>query len=279
MVQRTSCNTLGGGIYSAKLRGGRQGTTCFADYPPRKLYGNRSVPKAASTALWEFPPKHWAALREGCCTNFLVLPDACIQGDNAPMDQEQLDVSAAFVDELLELKIVQLLGEGQEVLTNPPLFTVPKEGQEGQWRVIADMLCGGQNSCIGPDPCVLPRQSHILDQMYQGGYLAVVDASKFSASQFPTYPEDGPYLGFKHPVTGIIYVYRGLPMGGAVSPGIAGQFSLSLLRLLRENSHLFQGEARANCWWTDLSETGFDPKLGYGFVLSSADGPAVKMWV
>jgi hypothetical protein len=234
-------------------------------------------PKQLQLLWWEFPPEHWTALREGCRMNFLVEPESCIH-DNAPMDQEQLDVAAAFVDELLELKIVKLMDDGREVLANSPLFTVPKEGQEGQWRVIADMLRGGQNSCIGPDPCVLPRQSHILDQMYEGGYSAVVDASKFF-HQFPTHPDDRPFLGLKHPVTGVLYVYRGLPMGGGSSPGIAGQFGLSLLRLLRENSEIFQGEARANCWWTGFSETGFDPKLGYGFVLHAKDGPAVKMWV
>jgi hypothetical protein len=234
-------------------------------------------PKQLQLLWWEFPPQHWTALREGCRMNFLVPPVACIH-DNAPMDQEQLDVAAAFVDELLELKIVKLMDEGREVLANAPLFTVPKEGQEGQWRVIADMLRGGQNSCIGPDPCVLPRQSHILDQMYEGGYSAVVDASKFF-HQFPTHPDDRPYLGLKHPITGVLYVYRGLPMGGGSSPGLAGQYGLSLLRLLREKCKLFQGEAKANCWWTGFSETGFDPKLGYGFILHTKDGPAVKMWV
>jgi hypothetical protein len=209
--------------------------------------------------------------------NFLIEPTACIH-DNTPMDSEQIDVAAAFVDELLELKIVKLVGEGKEVLTTAPLFTVPKEGQEGEWRVIADMLRGGQNSCIAPDPCVLPRQSHILDQMYEGGYSAVVDASKFFY-QFPTHPDDRPFLGLKHPITGVLYVYRGLPMGGGSSPGIAGKFGLSLLRLLREQCKLFQGEPKANCYWTGFSEVGFDPKLGYGFILQAKDGPAVKMWV
>jgi hypothetical protein len=34
-----------------------------------------------------------------------------------------------------------------------------------------------------------------------------------------------------------------------------------------------------NCWWTGFSETAFEPGLGYGFVLTARDGPAVKMWV
>jgi hypothetical protein len=104
-------------------------------------------PKQLQLLWWEFPPEHWTALREGCQMNFLVQPESCIH-DNAPMDQEQLDVAAAFVDKLLELKIVRLMDDGKEVLANSPLFTVPKEGQEGQWRVVADLLRGGQNSIL-----------------------------------------------------------------------------------------------------------------------------------
>jgi hypothetical protein len=99
-------------------------------------------PKLLQLLWWEFPPEHWTALREGCRMNFLIQAEACIH-DNATMDHEQLDVAAGFVDELLELKIVQLLGDGAEVLMNAPLFTVPKDGQEGQWIVIADMGQGG----------------------------------------------------------------------------------------------------------------------------------------
>jgi hypothetical protein len=68
-------------------------------------------------------------------------------------------------------------------------------------------------------------------------------------------------------------------MGGGSSPGIAGKFGLSLLRLLREQCTLFQGEPKANCYWAGFSEVGFDPKLSYGFILQAKDGPAIKMWV
>jgi hypothetical protein len=68
------------------------------------------------------------------------------------------------------------------------------------------MLRGGQNKCIGADPVVLPRASHILDLMYEGGYSAVVDASKFF-HQFSTHPKDRPHLGLKHPITGLLYYY------------------------------------------------------------------------
>jgi hypothetical protein len=149
--------------------------------------------------------------------------------------------------------------------------SVQKESQESD-----NMLRGGQNSCMGSNPVFLPRSGHILDQMYKGGYSAVVNASKFFY-QFSTHPDDRPYLGLKHPITGALYAYGGLPMGGNSSPCLAGQYGLSLLRLLRERCKLFQGKGRANCWWTGFLEIGFDPTLGYGFVLESADGPAVKI--
>jgi hypothetical protein len=166
-----------------------------------------------------------------------------------------------------------------ETLLNAPLFVVPKdEGQEGEWQVIANMLRGRQNSCMGSHPVFLPQLGHILDQMYQGGYSAVVDASKFFY-QFSTHPNDRPYLGLKHPITGVLYAYGGLPMGGSSSPCLAGQYGLSLLRLLWERCKLVQGKGRANYWWTGFLEKGFDLALAYGFVLESAGGPVVKIWV
>jgi hypothetical protein len=47
------------------------------------------------------------------------------------------------VEELLDLEAVQTPTEGHTILTTAPLFVVPKEGQEGEWQVIADMLRGG----------------------------------------------------------------------------------------------------------------------------------------
>jgi hypothetical protein len=135
------------------------------------------APKRLQLLWWEFPPEHWTPLREGSPMNFLVEPVPRLN-PNAHMDSEQLVIAAGFVDELLELSILLSFAEWKAFLTNAPLFVVPKEGQGGEWRVIADMLHGGQNSCVGSDPVFLPRTSHILDQMYQGGYSAVVDASK-----------------------------------------------------------------------------------------------------
>ena len=141
--------------------------------------------------------------------NFLKQEPQAMIDDNAPMDAEQTRVAAEFVEALLDLGVVQTPREGRQVLSTAPLFVVPKEGQEGQWRVIADMLRGGQNECIAGDPVFLPRISHILDQMYLGGYdSAVVDASKYFY-QFPTHPDDRPYLGLKHPITGVLLEYTG----------------------------------------------------------------------
>jgi hypothetical protein len=96
--------------------------------------------------------------------NFLITPPSEIH-DNAVMDPEQLEVAGAFVDELVSLGVLRLPPSHREVLLTAPLFAVPKPHQPGQWRVIADMLRGRQNECVGSDPVVLPRANHILDQM------------------------------------------------------------------------------------------------------------------
>ena len=234
-------------------------------------------PQQLQLLWWEFPKEHWTPLREGSRMNFLQTPPSELK-PNAVLNDEQLAVAAAFVDELLALKVLALLDDGDaDILLNAPLFVVAKEGQPGEWRVIADMLRGGQNMCIGTYPTVLPRISHILDLMYEGGYSAVVDASKFFY-QFKTHPDDRKYLGLLHPVTNVLYAYCGLPMGSAQSPSLAGRYGLSFLRALRSRYQEFQGTPRANCWWTGFSEIGFDPELGYGFVLEAEDGPAVKVW-
>jgi hypothetical protein len=106
------------------------------------------APKRLQLLWWEFPPEHWTPLREGSPMNFLVEPVPRLN-PNANMDQEQLDVAASFVDELLELSVLCDFEEGKEFLMNAPLFVVPKEGQEGEWRVIADMLRGGAKFVYG----------------------------------------------------------------------------------------------------------------------------------
>jgi hypothetical protein len=208
--------------------------------------------------------------------NFVHAPKAEIH-ENAVMDEIQTKVTAEFVNELLDLEAVRVPAEGRAILTTAPLFVVPKEGQEGEWRVIADMLRGGQNECIASDPVVLPRVSHILDQMYSGRFSTVVDASKYFY-QFLTHPDNRPYLGLKHPITGILLEYAGLPMGGANSPALACRYGLSFVRMLKGRFDEFQGDPKINCWWTGFSATGYYPELGYGFNLIGGDGASVKVW-
>jgi hypothetical protein len=211
--------------------------------------GNYTLDGPAAKKLkllwWEFPAEHWKPLREGSRMNFLKNPEPMIH-ENAIMNEEQTRVAADFVKELLDLEAVQTPAEGRQILTTAPLFVVPKEGQEGEWRVIADMLLGGQNECIGGDPVFLPRISHILDQMYSDGHSAVVDASKYFY-QFPTHPDDRPFLGLRHPITQVLLEYAGLPMGGANSPAIACRYGLSFIRMLRERFETFQGDPKINC--------------------------------
>ena len=126
---------------------------------------------AASTLQilwWEFPPEHWTDLREGSRMNFSSPPPSTIH-DNAPMDVSAMEVAGAFVDELDDLGVLLAEDDKFKILLNAPLFCIPKEGQPGEWRVIADMLRGGQNSSMMRDPVYLPRTTHILSQMYTGG--------------------------------------------------------------------------------------------------------------
>ncbi|CAJ1931340.1 unnamed protein product, partial [Cylindrotheca closterium] len=139
------------------------------------------------------------------------------------MDEEMLEAAVQFVDELVELGVLRSIDEGLTVLTNAPLFVVGKDGQPGQWRVIADMLRGGQNDCVGQDPVFMPRIAHIVDQMYTEGYSAVVDLSKFFY--------DRPYLGLLHPKTAELLTYYGLAMGAGNSPAIACRIGLAFVRL------------------------------------------------
>jgi hypothetical protein len=116
-----------------------------------------------------------------------------------------------------------------------------------------------------------------MDLMYENGYSAIVDTSKFFY-QFPTHPEDRKYLGLLHPVTNVLYAYCGLPMGAGTSPGLACRYGLSFLHALKTRFDEFKGEGKANCWWTGFTNLEFDPEKGYSFTFESDDGPAVLIW-
>ena len=59
-------------------------------------------PQKLQILWWEFPQEHWVELREGSYMNFLFEPKEGIS-PNAKMDDEQLAVAAAFMDELISL--------------------------------------------------------------------------------------------------------------------------------------------------------------------------------
>ena len=226
---------------------------------------------------WEFPPEHWEALRDGCPMNFITQPPHVIT-PNAPMMEEQVDIAAEFIDELWHIGVFELIPDGCEMLANAPLFTIPKPGQPGQWRVIADMKNGGQNAHIGKDPVHLPKAGGILEKLYTGGWSAIVDASKFFHN-FPTHAHDRPYLGCIHPKTGQRLWYLGLPMGSSQSPALACRFGLSILRSLVEQEPVFQGAIRENGWRSRLAGKEYQPELGSGLVRIGDDGlPAALIW-
>jgi hypothetical protein len=98
-----------------------------------------SAPKPTHLQLlwWEFPRESWDELREGCSMNVLKPPIEQIT-PNSEMTPEQVMIAAEFVDELVSLGILIAVRPG-EMVTNGPLFCLPKPGQPGQWRILSDM--------------------------------------------------------------------------------------------------------------------------------------------
>jgi hypothetical protein len=128
---------------------------------------------------------------------FLKEPSRVIH-PNSPMDDDARAKAADFLDELIDLGIAHRADPHNPVWATIPVFTLVKLYQPGQIRIIADALAGGQNECCARDPVYLNRPGHILERLYEGGYTAVVDASKFFY-QFLTRKEDQRYLGIVHP--------------------------------------------------------------------------------
>ena len=122
----------------------------------------------------------------------------------------------------------------------------------------------------------LLRANHILEEMYTRGYSAVVDMSKYFYN-IPTHPDDHPFLGLLHLITGALYTYFGLPMGSSSSPTFASRVGDSFLRLLRQKFGIFSGVGTANFFLSSFKELGYDPDRGYGFILTNQQGVAVKL--
>jgi hypothetical protein len=227
---------------------------------------------------WEFPMESWDELREGYSMNFITPPKEQIT-PNSEMTAEQVTIAEEFVEELVNLGVLIRVKPG-EMVTNGPLFCLPKPGQPGQWRILSDMRRGGQNETVGADPTVFPKSGMILDQLYTAGSSAVADTSKFFYN-FPTKPDERRYLGCIHPRRPEEHlVYGDLPMGGGNSPAMAGRHGAALLRKIQEISPLYRGTPAANTWWRYYS-TGaeYQSELGHGLVYIGDDGlPAVRVW-
>jgi hypothetical protein len=194
---------------------------------------------------WEFPKERWDELREGCSMNFLQEPVHLIQ-PNSMMTADQLEIAEEFIVELVSLAVL-IKVDGEYLKTNTPTFCLPKPGQPGQWRVLADMKKGRQNEAMAADPTVFPKTLYILHQMYHGGYSMVIDASKYFYN-FPTVPAERCYLGVISTKTKKAYVYAGLAMGAGSSPAIAGRMGAAFLRKLQAISPYFQGDISFNTW-------------------------------
>lgn len=230
---------------------------------------------------WAFPSAHWDEIRDGSSMNYLR-PPSPMDTPNSPMDEDATAVAAEFIDELLGIGAMGPLPPGVDPQVIAPLFAVPKAGQPGQYRIIADFRRGTQNQFAGPDPVCLNRPTHILEQLYRGGWSAVVDASKYFY-QFKTREDEWPYLCLRHPITGEVYTYYGLPMGASNSPALGGRFGLGFLRhvLERINGPPSSGAVENNTWWASFTATGeYHPDLGHGYLLRRADGGLpVHVWV
>ena len=218
---------------------------------------------------WEWPESHQERLRKGCDQLFQVCPEEGIV-PNQDMDPDQLETAAEFVDELIEMGV--LIECRVPMKRNGPLLVIPKEGQPGQWRVLSDMKRGGQNAYMAKDPVAMPRVADIAASLCHGGYSAIIDISK-EFYHFPTREEDQPYLGLIHPKTGKHYCYAGSPMGSASTPGISGQATAVVKRLIMEHEHA-QGTIVVNDVTNHLTGEPYHPRWPEGrIVVAPPDHP------
>ena len=231
-------------------------------------------PKYLQVLWWEFPEEHQDEVRRGSSMRFLIDPGEELV-PNPPMTAEQVQVVAEFVDELQSLGVVRKAT--RKLRRVCPIFVVPKPGQPGQWRCIADMRRGGQNSCCSLDPIYLPGAKDILPHLYSGGWSAVADASKYFHN-YLTLPEERDLIGIIHPITGEELWYVGLPMGSVNSPSIACRFGEGLLGRLRREKSVFRADRYLlNTWAEALAGEAYDPGIGHGYVGIQVNGRPVAL--
>ena len=231
-------------------------------------------PKYLQILWWEFPEAQREEARLGSSMRFLIDPGTSLVA-NPLMTAEQTQVVETFVNELMELGVLRK--SERELRRVCPLFVVPKLGQPGQWRCIADMRRGGQNDCCSLDPIYLPSVHDILPHLYSNGWSAIADASKYFHN-YQTLPSERDLIGIIHPVTGEHLWYVGLPMGSVNSPSIACRFGEGILNMLRTESPVFRGVTRKeNTWRTALQNGSYDPNIGHGYVYYQRSGSPVAL--
>jgi hypothetical protein len=228
---------------------------------------------------WEWPPCHWDGLRLGTSMNFMKTPTSCLV-PNQIMNADETMLASKFVDELIRLGVLKTASTFQiEIRNNFPLFLVPKPGQPGESRCIADGARGGQNEVCVPDPCFMTSPDHILPRLYRGGWSATLDMSKYF-HLFLTAATEKQFLGLIHPKSGEKLFYDTFPMGTCNSPAASGRFGAAFIRLIIESSPLFQGSPIDNSLVGMILDKNFDPSLGQGRVLIGLDGlPALLIWL
>ena len=239
----------------------------------RSNYGPEG-PQRLTILWWEWPKIHWKALTEGSSMNFMLEPTTG-KKENSKMDREQLETAIKFVDELIDLGVL-VDAEEEDVSNNFPLFLVPKSGQEGQWRCIADGKAGGQNEVCLSDPLHLLQPRDILPRLYPGGYSAIVDASKYF-HMFRTLQNEWKYMGVLHPKTGKWYAYATLPMGTWASPAVSCCFGSGFLRTVMDGHPHFQGAPLQNDVTSQLQGKALDARLGTGRVELGNDGTGILL--
>ena len=243
----------------------------------QKNYGPEG-PLQLVVLWWEWPSLHWENLRTGSPMNFMEVPTPGLI-PNQVLKGPELDAAIKFVDELISLQVLILPPPSVTVLNYFPLFLVPKPGQPGQFRTIADGKAGGQNEVCVADPCLMTSPEYILAYLYTNGFSATLDLSKYF-HMFLTRVNEQKYMGLQHPGTDATYVYNTFPMGTRNSPGASGRFGAAFLRTVMDTSELFHGTPTDNSFKQYFLKKTYHPSYGEGRILIGADGlPVVLIWI
>ena len=124
-----------------------------------------------------------------------------------------------FVEELIALGVYERVPPGSVILNNCPLFLVPKPGQPGQWRCIANMKDGGQNEvCVGRPRPPLPTPRYPPSPL-PGRSSPPSSMPPSSSTCSPHGRTSGSIMGLIHPTTGEHWWHTRFPMGSTNSPG------------------------------------------------------------